>query len=678
MSVRLIVPGERLGARRGEVVVCIAVSGGLEPFARSLRSVLRHTSDRVPVVLHGAGGAPLPGDAIERLAGAGGGADRVHVLSEGGIDAAGAASAPADVVLLAEGCEVAAGWLERLRAAALSDGAVATVSALPATALALPVALGGGPGLDRAAELVAAVASVLPPRLDAPLQGCVHVSRSAIELVGPGLGAAFADRCAEAGLAHLLAGDVLVAAPDAGVRAAALTGSVARAAGAARRALAPLSVTIDARILAGPLNGTRVHALELIAAVARTGAARVTAIVPPALDERTSELLATLDGLTLSSPATAGASGRADVVHLPHQVPSPADLVVLAGLGERLVVTQQDLIGYHSPSHFSSAEGWIGYRDLTRRALAAADGVVFFSEHARNEALSDGLVEPGRTHVVPIGVDHALVGAPAPEPPPGSDAIPDGAEVILCLGTDFGHKNRPFALRVVAALRRRGWDGRLVLAGPHVGLGSSRDAELALLAREPGLAEVVVDLGEVSDAGREWLMVRAALALCPTVREGFGLVPHEAAARDLACMWAPGTALVELLPDEVAGIVPWDPEQTAQAALALLRDPVGRSATVAAVRAAGERLRWEQTGRRLLEVYGDVCDRPPTPAAVIEREAGLMSGGVSEDAMRLVGPGGLLPPDLERPLLALLSRPRLARPFASALRAGYRASQRRS
>jgi hypothetical protein len=54
-----------------------------------------------------------------------------------------------------------------------------------------------------------------------------------------------------------------------------------------------------------------------------------------------------------------------------------------------------------------------------------------------------------------------------------------------------------------------------------------------------------------------------------------------------------------------------------------------------------------------------------------------MRGGFSEDAVRLVGPDGLLPRRLERPLLALASHPRLAKPVFGAIEAGYRVSKRR-
>ena len=41
------------------------------------------------------------------------------------------------------------------------------------------------------------------------------------------------------------------------------------------------------------------------------------------------------------------------------------------------------------------------------------------------------------------------------------------------------------------------------------------------------------------------------------------LVPFEAADHGVPCLWAQGTSLSEVLPDEAAGITPWDAEPSA-------------------------------------------------------------------------------------------------------------------
>ena len=157
--------------------------------------------------------------------------------------------------------------------------------------------------------------------------------------------------------------------------------------------------------------------------------------------------------------------------------------------------------------------------------------------------------------------------------------------------------------------------------------------------------------------------------------EGFGLVPFEAAAHGTPCMWAPGSSLSELLPDDAAGIVPWDEDRSAERALALIRDPDARRRNLEAIRAAAAPLTWDATAEALVELYEATADAPAAPTA-FGSAGGLTQSPLGEDAMRLVGPGGELPPDVHRPLLALATHPRIAAPVFGALKLGYRASNR--
>jgi glycosyltransferase involved in cell wall biosynthesis len=517
------------------------------------------------------------------------------------------------------------------------------------------------------------------------------VRRSAIELVGDGAcafapgdreEADFAQRCIRNGLAHVLADDVLVGhdgplgyqpwSDSDSDHAGALTRSL----DCARRALTGLSVVVDARILSAPLTGTQVHTLELIAALARTDKVRLAAIVPDDLGAQAASTLRSLPGVALVShtQALAGAGGAADVVHRPYQIDNPGDLTFLAQLADRLVITYQDLIGYHNPSYFASRESWRSYRELTRVALAVADRVLFFSAHARNDALDEELVEPDRANVVHIGVDHRVTASSMePVPPQGAAGLPDDAEVMLCLGNDYRHKNRLFALHMLEELQHRhGWHGRLVFAGPRIAAGSSAADERRALSERPRLSDAVLELGVVSDAEKAWLMNRAGLMLYPTIDEGFGLIPFEAAAHGVPCMWAAGTSLSELLPDSAAPIVAWNVRWSADAALELLRDPRARERNVEAIRAAGAQLTWDAAAARLLDLYESTCDQPASPASALQRRHGLMNGAISEDAARLIGPGGALPASVERPLLALATHPTVGTPVFRALELGYR------
>jgi glycosyltransferase involved in cell wall biosynthesis len=404
-----------------------------------------------------------------------------------------------------------------------------------------------------------------------------------------------------------------------------------------------------------------------------------------------------------------------DVVHRPHQVSSVGDLDLFNSLGRRLVITQQDLINFHNPAYSSSGAEWDAHRRLTRTALALADRVVFFSHHVANDAKQERLQEDRATCVVPIGIDHQLMQlANEPRPPRGAESL-NGVPFLVSLGADLEHKNNAFAIELFRALcDHHGWRGKLVLAGPTVPHGSSAAQEVEARLPYPHLDGSVIRLGSVGEAGKAWLLRHATAIMYPSVVEGFGLVPFEAAQAGIPCLFAAGTALAEMLPREAGSIVPWSVTESADSVIKLLCEQDAREAHVRAVREAGAHLTWQDTAEQLVVVYREAVRGPGPPsrgiaAHALERERELAAARaqteaaraeaeaaraeaaalhstvedhqrrwsvLGEDALRLVGPDGTIPADLQRPLLAVSTRGYLRRPLFKALRAGYALSRR--
>src|ERR1035441_9122305 len=398
--------------------------------------------------------------------------------SAAAVDRALARLAPADVVILDEPCRLTPGWLERMRATALADTNTATVSALADAGSEL--ALAPSPETDaepsRLAERLAANTLALHPRLTRAVGPCVYVRR-------------------------------------------------------------------DARPLDGAVTGTQVHVLELILALARTDALRLRLLVRvQRIDRETLRQLRELPAP--QNPAAAdldAAMPGSAVFHRPQQTFSPGDVALALSLGERFVISQLDLIAYRNPGYFADAGSWQDYRRASRHGLSAAERVVVFSDHTRRELLADALVEDARIRVVPPGLDHGAAAEPVrPAALDSAGTEPPADGFLLCLGTDFLHKNRLFALRLLAALRaNHGWEGGLVLAGTHIPHGSSLELERALLQEQPQLGPSVLDLGPVSEAEKTWLIAHAGAVVYPSVYEGFGLVPFESALSGVPCVFAP-------------------------------------------------------------------------------------------------------------------------------------------
>jgi glycosyltransferase involved in cell wall biosynthesis len=616
-----------------------------------------------------------------------------------------AAMAPRDVVVVLGPARLSEGWFERLLQAAASgddEGVLASVGAVGVAA----------EDFDAVAQRILAAATGARPRVDAIVTPAVLLRGRALGLVGgldPGSPSAadalrgFGRRCSAFSLTHLVADDVVVAGPEIAFDVLADGGSNAeptgRVAANARRRVRGAEVTIDARTLGPGSAGTKVHTIELIAALARTEALRLRVVLPPDAPDDVRAALAEHETVAMVTYEEAvQRPERTDLVHRPYQVYTLDDLALLRLLGDRVVVTYQDSILYRTPEYFEGRDDWDAFRRVTRIAMAAAERVIFESRHVLNEALRDELIDEKQAVVVPIGTDHHVTGAAEAPRRPDVVAPELASSFLLCLGSDLRHKNRPFALRLLAALRDAGWDGKLVLAGAHVPHGSSRAEEDELLAESPALAEAVLRLGPVDAGERAWLMDNCAALVYPSVDEGFGLVPFEAGHAGIPCLFAPQGALAEMAGDDAA-LVAWDPEASAARVLPLLAPGPERERHVAALRAAADRYTWDEAARRLLEVYEAALAGPARAPSQLawesaEREHRMlevhgeymgavraleeMRATIGEDGIALVGTGGTLPEEIRRPLLAVTARRPLRAVLFAAVRVAYRLGSRRS
>jgi glycosyltransferase involved in cell wall biosynthesis len=623
--------------------------------AESLRTALDGAGADVPTVLPaGAVGERLLTQitAVER--------ERVRLVEPSGaslaalVDAAGAGWAAADIAVVADAVALPPGWLRRLQTAVVDDTLLSTTFDDLATADRVE-AVAGAPLPPQSERPFAVCAEVLLP---AP-GGCL-LRRPALTLLG-GLDPVFSDpHAALADLAargrELALGVMLIADPVPARLAARVPCPAADAARLQRRhswlaaavrsesaldpgplrqvltrarvARGPISVTVDARSLTAGVGGTQTYVGALVLALAQADRVRTRAVCAPDLDDVAVAAFrsAGVDVVSYEEAAT-GTLPRTDIVHRPQQVFTPDDLRLLQLLGDRLVITQMDLIGCRAPGYHASIDAWQTFRRVTRLALATADIAVFFSEHARDEALLEQLISPERARLAGIGVDPIPLPSPASRPP----AVPAGADLLVAIGADYAHKNRPFAIALADELRRRhGWDGLLVFAGPHVAHGSSADAERAVLAARPEMAARTIELGQVTEDEKRWLLHAATAQLACSTYEGFGLGPLESAAAGRPCVYPAQTSLRELIDPAAATVVPWDPQASAAAAAPLLRSGPERERHLELLRTALARHSWERVTDRLLDAYVAAVESPyraaaPRSWAELEREELLVA-----------------------------------------------------
>ncbi|MDQ6522238.1 glycosyltransferase [Nocardioides sp. LHD-245] len=371
-----------------------------------------------------------------------------------------------------------------------------------------------------------------------------------------------------------------------------------------------LRIVIDATCLGPVENGTQVQTLALIDALARrddvnwVGAGLggpIPRYAEKVLSHPKVKVLAT-DGLRFP-PKTP----RADVVHRPFQ-PGKVPWANWRGVGDRVVVTIQDLIAYSIGAYAAERGKWLGYRDNIRDGVAYADGVVVISHDVAEDLRQERLpIVDERLFVVENGTDH-LTGDEEESFP--SELAARGwvaRRFLVVLGANYSHKNRDLAIRTHKLLQERHPDLGLVLAGVAVPEGSSRVLEAA----EGFGSDGIITIPDVTSEERNWLLRHAEICLYPTSAEGFGLVPFEAARFGTPTVYTRFGPLAEVLPGLPVASTSWDPAALATACDELLTSPDLAAEQVAATLKAGTTYRWEATAEHLVHAYRRLLSEPP-------------------------------------------------------------------
>jgi glycosyltransferase involved in cell wall biosynthesis len=376
----------------------------------------------------------------------------------------------------------------------------------------------------------------------------------------------------------------------------------------ARSKVLGLRVLLDAPFL-GPLEtGAQVTTLAIADALAdRDDVAEVVVAIPGPVPHYARRVFGR-DKIRaeLMTEEHLARLGHVDVAHRPLQPDLDFDPTRLRTVADRLVVSLLDLIAYQIGSYHETGDAWLRRRDALVRSLRAVDAVTTISHDVKAMAELENLpLETDRVFVIPYGTEHLTGNEPARPPAAlrGHPAI--AGEFLLCMGTNYTHKNRDLAVGALNELVGRGREYSLVLAGPSVPYGTSRVEETITL--ESG-APVAV-LPDVTAEERNWLLRHAAVVVYPTSAEGFGLVPFEAARFGTPTVHVAFGPLLELWTPPVA-VDRWDAAAFADAVEALADDPALAKAQVETALASARNYAWSRTADQLAQMYRTILAMP--------------------------------------------------------------------
>jgi glycosyltransferase involved in cell wall biosynthesis len=203
-----------------------------------------------------------------------------------------------------------------------------------------------------------------------------------------------------------------------------------------------------------------------------------------------------------------------------------------------------------------------------------------------------------------VAAERITVIRPGLEPPPRTRAEPDEDPTLVVLGRLVPHKRIEHAIDVVARLAERWPKLRLEV----IGQGWWQE-NLVRHLRLHGVTDRVTLHGWVDEQDKHEILARAAVHLCPSLKEGWGIAIMEAAAHGVPTVaYCAAGGVTESIVDDETGVLVDEFDELVRRVDLLLGDPVRRAAMGEAGRRRAANFGWERAvdafERALRQAYG--------------------------------------------------------------------------
>ncbi len=240
---------------------------------------------------------------------------------------------------------------------------------------------------------------------------------------------------------------------------------------------------------------------------------------------------------------------------------------------------------------------WYSFLGMQKRVARRIDPLITVSASAQRDINLEFGIPHERFRVIPNGIDTDLF-----RPLPGVPREP--GRIIVTNSADMPLKGLTHLLRAVPEiLRCRNHIQLAVIGAPRPGGAVER------LVRDLEIGRWVEFTGRIRDEELVAHYARAAVAVVPSIYEGFGLPAGEAMACAVPVIATTGGALPEVVGDAGLLVPPADPQALAAAILRLIDDPhaAGRLGQ-AGVERVHRHFTWRQAAERTVAVYREAMD----------------------------------------------------------------------
>ena len=259
-----------------------------------------------------------------------------------------------------------------------------------------------------------------------------------------------------------------------------------------------------------------------------------------------------------------------------------------------------------SPWRRVTLRRWYGFLRMQARVAAQVPRIVTVSKSSARDIEAQMGVPADRMHVVPVGVDHQRF-----RPIKGVERRTD--LIMTTASSDVPLKGLVPLLEALAKVRTER-SVELVVIGKK-----KQGSKIPAVLERLGLEGAVRFVGGIDDEGLVRLYNEVALAVVPSLYEGFSLPAIEAMACGTPLLATTGGALPEVVgTDGTTGMLvpPGDPSALADALLRLLDDDRLRARLGAAGRARVlDRFTWRRTAEGTADEYRALLEMGPAASA---------------------------------------------------------------
>jgi glycosyltransferase involved in cell wall biosynthesis len=285
--------------------------------------------------------------------------------------------------------------------------------------------------------------------------------------------------------------------------------------------------------------------------------------------------------------------------HAPHYVLPPL-------IRCRSVVTIHDCIHLMFPQYLPNRFAFTYAKASIGLAARRATRVLTVSESSKRDILRFVDAEPEKIDVIYNAYDERFAIDPAEEQVVRvRERFQLQDEFVLYAGNVKPHKNLERLIDAFQIVRKRGLDHlKLVLIGDEI----SKYTALRRAVHRHQLHKYVRFLGYLPEETLAVMYRLAGVFVFPSLYEGFGLPPLEAMASGTPVVTSNVSSLPEVAGDAAVLVDPYDPAAIADGIYRVLSDEQLRKDLRHRGVARAGMFSWEQSVRRVRQIYAEVSD----------------------------------------------------------------------